>query len=181
MPRGTDCDVLYPARQYSVCQSHIKKFFLFLLPLCHQTSETAVVQICSGGGSKVGGGKPHPQPLPEREGRRLRTVSALPGRDTPFSTLENSVFSARKRCFHCGEQFWCHLMSLRTVPPPPARSRSPPYRGGVGGGAGLVWPCCHLPPCCHHRYMPEPQRFRKAGGRVAAKTEKKLVLRQFRW
>ena len=56
-----------------------KKFFSQnLLPLCHQPSETAVFQIYSGGGSKVGGGskaqphpqpsQPHPQPLPDREG-----------------------------------------------------------------------------------------------------------------
>ena len=89
---------------------HKKKFFSQnLLPLCHQPSETTVFQTYSGGGSKVGGGSkasPTPSPSP-KGGGRLRTVSALPGREAPFSTLENTVFSARKRCFHCGEQFWC--------------------------------------------------------------------------
>jgi len=62
---------------------------------------------------------PTPNPSPKGRGR-LRTVSALPGwetpfstQETPFSTLENDVFYARKRCFHCGEQVWpaatCHL------------------------------------------------------------------------
>jgi len=90
-----------------------KNFFQFLLPLCHQPSETTVFQTYSGGGSKVGGGskaptaQPAPPPAPPRKGGEgLRTVSALPGREMPFSTLENTVFSARKRCFHCGEQFW---------------------------------------------------------------------------
>ena len=48
-----------------------------------------------------------PPPAPPRKGgERLRTVSALPGRGTPFSALENGVFCARKRCFHCGERVW---------------------------------------------------------------------------
>ena len=60
------------------------------------------------------------------------------------------------------------------------RSHSPPYRGGVGGGAGGAGPCCHLPPCCHHRYISETQWLRKAGGRVAANFVKKIFFRAVR-
>jgi len=52
--------------------------------------------------------QPHPQPLPDREGsgcaQGVTAVSVLPGGEMPFSTLENGVFSARKRCFHSGER-----------------------------------------------------------------------------
>ena len=46
---------------------------------------------------------------------------------------------------------------------PPVRSRSPPYRGGVGGGAGglgvgLLGLCCHSPTICHHLCFPFVQR-----------------------
>ena len=153
-----------------------------MLPLCHQTSETAVVQVYSGGGSKVGGGskatpaQPHPQPLPEREGsgcaQGVAAESVVTSNDSPklfttvktaFSCGENTVFQRRKRRLPAWQ---------RTHLPSPLRAAAPlPF--GEGLGVGL---CCHLPPCCHHRYMSEPQRFRKAGGRVAAKTGKNFFM-----
>jgi hypothetical protein len=77
-----------------------------------------------------------------------------------FSTQENAAFTVVNRF---GESF-----DVTTLLSPPARSRSPPFRGGVGVGL-----CCHLPPCCHHRHVSETQWFREVGGRVAANFMKK--------
>ena len=85
---------------------------------------------------------------------------------------ENSVFLRRKQCFPAEKTALpCMVTHAHHAQPLPS------LWGGAGGGAGWAgWagPCCHLPPCCHHRYMSEPQRFRKAGGRVAANSVKKF-------
>jgi hypothetical protein len=62
---------------------------------------------------------------------------------------ENSVFSRRKRCFHVGDNFW-----------------------------GKEWACptafaATLPPSATTPHVSVIQRFRKIGGRVAAKSRKK--------
>ena len=79
---------------------------------------------------------------------------------TPFSCAENGVFQWRKRYRVAQSCLWrcCH----------PLRSRSPPFRGGVRGGA-LLPPATHLPPpsiCLIYSGLST------IGGRVAAKRVK---------
>ncbi len=129
-----------------------------MLPLCHQASETTVLQVHAGGGSKVGGGSkaptaPPPTP-PRKGGERLRTGVAAKDEcvvmaddlrepftteKTAFSCGENSVFLRRKRFLHRDGR------NLRAATPLPF---------GEGLGVGLLELCCHLPPCCHHLFSP---------------------------
>ena len=89
---------------------------------------------------------------------------------TVFSCGENTVFQRRKRHLPA----WWHTHYAQQLPSP---------RGGVGGGAGWGWGCgpvWALLPLSHH--LPPPllplctKGFCGVGGRVAAKTEKKLNL-----
>ena len=66
----------------------------FLLPLCHQPSETTAFQTYSGGGSKVGGGsKASPTPSPSPKGRGAAAHSECAARQG------NAVFYAGKHRF----------------------------------------------------------------------------------
>ena len=92
---------------------------------------------------------------------------------TPFSPQENAVFTVvnafgesfdvTTKSFDVTTDSCCHPLSAAA-----------PLPFGEGLGVGLVELCCHLPPCCHHRYISEPQWFRRAGGRVAANSVKKF-------
>ena len=76
--------------------------------------------------------RPHPQPLPEREGSCCAQIPPIPMKKS-FSAQENTVFSARKRCFLGGERFpeaICHHYAF-------------------------VF-CCHHSPCCHPCAQPLP-------------------------
>ena len=125
-------------------------FLQNLLPLCHQPSETTVFQTHASGGSKVAGGS-----------KAVVTANDSPNLfttvKTAFSYVENDVFLRRKRRFPA----WQHTHAQQLPSP----------RGGVGGGALLPPPTLLPPPL-----LPLCTKgFCGARGRVAAKTEKKLL------
>jgi len=141
-----------------------------LLPLCHHLRRNPLYKGEKGWWQMVGEwqqgpqpSQPHPLPLPDREGGGCaqggdgritavqHEVTAFQREITAFSVRENSVFSTGKRCFHVGDNFLGEELGV----------------GPTGSFAAT------LPPSATTPHVSVIQRFRKIGGRVAAKSRKK--------